>query len=117
LIAQEIRDLAVRARAKQLRPDEIIGSTFTITNPGPMGTGTTLPIINQPQVAILATDGISKKPVVVTDELGTDVIAIHHVGNVTLGWDHRAFDGNYTAAFLSKLKNVLETRDWAAEIA
>ncbi len=116
LIAQEIRDLAVRARAKQLRPDEIMGSTFTITNPGPMGTHVTLPIINQPQVAILATDGIKKKPVVTQDALGTDVIAIHHVGNITLGWDHRAFDGNYTAAFLAKLKEVLETRDWEAEL-
>jgi pyruvate dehydrogenase E2 component (dihydrolipoamide acetyltransferase) len=116
LIAQEIRDLAVRARSKQLRPDEIIGSTFTITNPGPMGTYQTYPIINQPQVAILATDGISKKPVVVQDSLGTDVIAIHHVGTITLGWDHRAFDGSYTAAFLKRVKEVLETRDWEAEI-
>ena len=116
LIAQEIRDIAVRARSKQLRPDEIIGSTFTISNPGPMGTHVTHPIINQPQVAILATDGVTKKPVVVQDSLGSDVIAIHHVGNITLGWDHRAFDGSYTAAFLQRLKEVLETRDWEAEI-
>lgn len=116
LIAQEIRDLAVRARAKQLRPDEVMGSTFTITNPGPMGTYFTLPIINQPQVAILATDGISKKPVVISDDFGNDVIAVHHVGNITLGWDHRAFDGNYTAAFLARVREVLQTRDWEAEI-
>lgn len=116
LIAQEIRDLAVRARSKQLRPDEIMGSTFTISNPGPMGTHITHPIINQPQVAILATDGVSRKPVVVQDSLGTDVIAIHHVGCITIGWDHRAFDGSYAAAFLNRVREVLQSRDWEAEI-
>jgi pyruvate dehydrogenase E2 component (dihydrolipoamide acetyltransferase) len=116
LIAQEIRDLAVRARSKKLQPEEIMGSTFTITNPGPYGSFQTFPIINQPQVAILATDGVSKKPVVVTDEFGQDVIAIHHMGMLTLGWDHRAFDGGYTAQFLARLKEVLETRDWESEL-
>ena len=117
LIAQEIRDLAVRAKNKQLRPDEVIGSTFTISNPGPMGTHMTMPIINQPQVAILATDGIAKKPVVVQDSTGADLIAIHHVGILTLGWDHRAFDGGYAAAFLARVKEILQTRDWAAEVS
>lgn len=117
LIAQEIRDLAVRAKNKQLRPDEVIGSTFTISNPGPMGTFMTMPIINQPQVAILATDGIAKKPVVVQDSTGADLIAIHHVGILTLGWDHRAFDGGYAAAFLARVKEILQTRDWAAEVS
>jgi 2-oxoglutarate dehydrogenase E2 component (dihydrolipoamide succinyltransferase) len=116
LIAQEIRDLAVRARSKKLQPEEIMGSTFTITNPGPYGSFQTFPIINQPQVSILATDGVSKKPVVVSDEFGQDVIAIHHVGMLTLGWDHRAFDGGYTAQFLARLKEVLETRDWESEL-
>ena len=116
LIAQEIRDLAVRARTKKLQPEEIMGSTFTITNPGPYGSQQTFAIINQPQVAILATDGIKKKPVVVQDEFGQDVIAIHHMGMLTLGWDHRAFDGGYTAAFLNRLREVLEERDWESEI-
>ncbi len=116
LIAQEIRDLAVRARGKKLQPEEIMGSTFTITNPGPYGSFQTFPIINQPQVAILATDGVTKRPVVVPDEFGQDVIAIHHMGMLTLGWDHRAFDGGYTAQFLSRVKEVLETRDWESEI-
>jgi len=116
LIAQEIRDLALRARAKKLQPEEIMGSTFTITNPGPYGSYQTFPIINQPQVAILATDGIKKRPVAVQDEFGQDVIAIHHMGMLTLGWDHRAFDGGYTAAFLNRLREVLEERDWESEI-
>ena len=116
LIAQEIRDLAVRAKSKQLRPDEVIGSTFTISNPGPLGTFMTMPIINQPQVAILATDGIAKKPVVVQDSTGADLIAIHHVGILTLGWDHRAFDGGYAAAFLARVREILQTRDWVAEV-
>lgn len=117
LIAQEIRDLAVRAKNKQLRPDEVIGSTFTISNPGPMGTYMTMPIINQPQVAILATDGVAKKPVVVQDSNGADLIAIHSVGILTLGWDHRAFDGGYAAAFLSRVREILQTRDWTAEVS
>lgn len=116
LIAQEIKDLATRAKNKQLRPDEVIGSTFTISNPGPLGTYMTMPIINQPQVAILATDGIVKRPVVIQDSTGADVIAIHHMGILTLGWDHRAFDGGYAAAFLAKVREVLQTRDWVAEI-
>ena len=93
LIAREISDLADRARNKQLSPDEIAGGTFTITNPGPWGTFITLPIINQPQVAILSTDGIRKRPWVVTDADGNDSIAIRHVGVLALAWDHRAFDG------------------------
>ncbi len=117
LIAREIRDLATRARTKQLGPDEILGGTFTITNMGPFGTLMTLPIINQPQVAILATDAITKRPVVVEGPDGDDAIAIHPVGVVTLAWDHRAFDGAYAASFLHALREVLETRDWEAELA
>ena len=117
LIAREIRDLATRARTKQLGPDEIIGGTFTITNMGPYGTLMTLPIINQPQVAILATDSISKRAVVVEGPDGDDAIAIHPVGVIALAWDHRAFDGSYAASFLHAVREILETRDWEAELA
>jgi 2-oxoglutarate dehydrogenase E2 component (dihydrolipoamide succinyltransferase) len=117
LIAREIRDLATRAKTKQLKPDEIVGGTFTITNMGPFGTSITLPIINQPQVAILATDGIKKQPVVIEGPDGEDSIAIHHVGALSLAWDHRAFDGAYAASFLRAMKEDLETRDWEAELA
>ena len=117
LIAREIRDLATRARTKQLGPDEILGGTFTVTNMGPYGTLMTLPIINQPQVAILATDGVRKRPVVVEGPDGDDAIAIHPVGVLALAWDHRAFDGAYAAAFLHAVREVLESRDWEAELA
>ncbi len=96
-------------------PDDVLGGTFTITNPGPFGTFMTLPIINQPQVAILSTDGITKRPVVVSGPEG-DAIAIHHTGVLALAWDHRAFDGAYAAAFLHALREVLEQRDWEAEL-
>ncbi|MDQ1479332.1 MAG: hypothetical protein QOI44_193, partial [Actinomycetota bacterium] len=117
LVAREIRDLAARAKSKQLGPDEVVGGTFTITNMGPFGTTLTLPIINQPQVAIMATDGIRKEPVVVEGRDGEDSIAIHHVGALVLAWDHRAFDGAYAASFLNEVRTVLETRDWDAELA
>ena len=116
-IAREIHDLAARARSKQLMPDEIAGSTFTITNPGPWGTFMTLPIINQPQVAILSTDGIRKRPWVVTGPDGEDSIAIRHVGILALTWDHRAFDGAYAAAFLQAMKDTIQGTDWEAELA
>jgi pyruvate dehydrogenase E2 component (dihydrolipoamide acetyltransferase) len=114
-LSRDIHDLATRARAKQLGPDEVVGGTFTITNPGPYGTFMTLPIINQPQVAILSTDGIKQRPVVVNTPDG-DAIAIHHTGILALTWDHRAFDGAYAAAFLGAMREVLEERDWEAEL-
>ena len=114
-IAREIHDLATRARARRLVPDEVLGGTFTITNPGPYGTFMTLPIINQPQVAILSTDGIKKRPVVVSGP-GGDAVAIHHTGILVLTWDHRAFDGAYAAAFLGAMQTELEERDWEAEL-
>jgi 2-oxoglutarate dehydrogenase E2 component (dihydrolipoamide succinyltransferase) len=117
LIAREVRDLAARAKSKQLSPDEIIGGTFTITNMGPFGTAQTFAIINQPQVAILATDGIRKEPVVIGGPDGDDAIVVHHVGFLSLAWDHRAFDGAYAASFLNEMRTVLETRDWEAELA
>ena len=76
----------------------------------------TMPIINQPQVAIMSTDAIVRKPVVARLSDGTESIAIHPVGNLAMSWDHRAFDGAYAAGFLSKVKRVLETQDWSAEI-
>ncbi len=75
-----------------------------------------LPIINQPQVAILSTDGVHRRPVVVTDADGDESIAIHSVGLLAMSWDHRAFDGAYAAAFLREVKEILETRDWEAEL-
>ena len=109
-VAREINDLAARARSKQLGPDEIMGGTFTITNMGPFGTLFTVPIINQPQVAILATDAIRKRPVVVEGPDGEDAIAIHAVGMLTLTWDHRAFDGAYAASFLHAVGEIIETQ-------
>ncbi len=115
-IAREISDLAARARSKKLTPDDISGGTFTITNPGPYGTLLTMPIMNQPQVAILSTDGVKRRPVAVTLPDGGEAVAIHSVGNLALAWDHRAFDGAYAAAFLHRIKELLETRDWAQEL-
>jgi 2-oxoglutarate dehydrogenase E2 component (dihydrolipoamide succinyltransferase) len=115
-IARDVSDLAGRARSKKLTPDDISDGTFTITNPGPYGTLLTMPIINQPQVAILSTDGVQRRPVVIDLPDGTEGIAIHSVGNLALSWDHRAFDGAYAAAFLHRVKELLETRDWEAEL-
>ena len=115
-LAREIHDLAARARSKQLSADDIADGTFTITNPGKYGTMMQFPVINQPQVAILSTDGISRKPVVVTDANGDEAIAIHSVGVLALAWDHRAFDGAYVAAFLDRLREIIQTRDWVAEL-
>ncbi|MCB0951306.1 MAG: 2-oxo acid dehydrogenase subunit E2, partial [Microthrixaceae bacterium] len=114
-IADDISDLAGRARNKQLGPDELTGGTFTLSNSGAYGSLLVAPIINQPQVAILSTDGVSRKPVVVTDPFGNESIAIHSMGNLTLCWDHRAFDGAYAAAFLSRVRENMETRDWNTE--
>ncbi|MEY2583344.1 MAG: hypothetical protein QOE09_3193 [Ilumatobacteraceae bacterium] len=115
-IAREINDLARRARSRKLGPDEISGGTFTISNNGSAGSVLTMPIINQPQVAILSTDAIVRRPVVVHSEDGSEGIAIHPVGNLAMSWDHRAFDGAYAAGFLVKMKQTLETRDWSAEL-
>lgn len=115
-IAREIHDLASRARNRRVSPDEISGGTFTITNNGSAGSVLTMPIINQPQVAILSTDAITKKPVVIEVPGGGESIAIHPVGNLAMAWDHRAFDGAYAAGFLVKVKSILETRDWSSEL-
>lgn len=110
-IAREINDLATRARAGKLRPDEMTEGGYTITNNGAFGTVITAPIINQPQVAILSADGIRKKPVVIESE-GGDSIAIRPVGVLAQSFDHRAVDGSYSAAFLAEVKKALESRNW-----
>jgi pyruvate dehydrogenase E2 component (dihydrolipoamide acetyltransferase) len=115
-IAREISDLANRAKSRKLGPDEISGGTFTISNNGSAGSVLTMAIINQPQVAILSTDAIVRKPVVATLPDGGEAIVIHPVGNLAMTWDHRAFDGAYAAGFLVKVKELLETRDWSAEL-
>ncbi len=115
-IAREINDLAERARTKQLSVDDITGGTFTVSNSGSFGSYLVLPIINQPQVAILSTDGVTRRPVVVTADDGTEAVAIHSVGLLGMSWDHRAFDGGYAAAFLRAVKEAIETRDWEAEL-
>jgi 2-oxoglutarate dehydrogenase E2 component (dihydrolipoamide succinyltransferase) len=115
-IARRIRDLADRARNRQLNADDIAGGTFSITNDGPFGTYFTVPIINQPQVAILATDGIARRPVVVTQADGSESIAIHSTGVLGTSWDHRAVDGAYVSSFLARMAELLSSRDWAAEL-
>jgi pyruvate dehydrogenase E2 component (dihydrolipoamide acetyltransferase) len=115
-VARRIRDLAERARGRQLNADDIAGGTFSITNDGPFGTYFTVPIINQPQVAILATDGIARRPVVVTQPDGSESIAIHSTGILGVSWDHRAVDGAYVSLFLRKVADLLGSRDWAAEL-
>jgi pyruvate dehydrogenase E2 component (dihydrolipoamide acetyltransferase) len=114
-IAREIADVASRARNGKLRTDDLVGGTFGISNSGPFGSFMVAPLIIQPQVAILSTDGISRKPVVVTDGEGGESIAIHSVGMLVLSWDHRAFDGAYAAAFLRRVKEILEHHDWPSE--
>jgi len=115
-IARRVRDLAERARNRQLSADDIAGGTFSITNDGPFGTYFTVPIINQPQAAILATDGVKRRPVVVQLPDGSESIAIHSMGMIGVSWDHRAVDGAYVSSFLRRMAEVLATRDWTAEL-
>jgi len=115
-LAAEVADLAERARAKRLTADDLSGGTFSITNVGQYGTVVTLPVINQPQVAILSTDGVRMRPVAVATERGEWTVAVHPVGNLSLTFDHRAVDGAYAAAFLARVRELLETRDWAQEV-
>ena len=115
-IARRIRELAERARSKKLTADDISGGTFSITNAGPFGTFMTAPVINQPQIAILSTDGVKRRPIVVAGDDGTEAIAIHSMGLLCLSWDHRAVDGAYAAAFVARIAELLATHDWAAEL-
>jgi pyruvate/2-oxoglutarate dehydrogenase complex dihydrolipoamide acyltransferase (E2) component len=112
-LATRIKDLARRARDNQLTPDEVRGGSFTITNPGGYGSIIATPVINQPQVAILDTEAIVKRPVVITDELGNDSIAIRSMTYLCMSWDHRALDGAIAAQFLAALKRRLEA--WPVE--
>jgi pyruvate/2-oxoglutarate dehydrogenase complex dihydrolipoamide acyltransferase (E2) component len=112
--ARAIQDLAERARTKKLLPDDVQGGTFTITNPGSFGTFHGTPIINQPQSAILGTYALVKRPWVVQDELGSDVIAIRPLMNLTLTYDHRLVDGAYAGMYLRDLRDRLQSWDEAA---
>jgi pyruvate/2-oxoglutarate dehydrogenase complex dihydrolipoamide acyltransferase (E2) component len=110
-LAARIKDVARRARARELSPDEVRGGTFTITNPGQYGSIMATPIINQPQVGILDFEAVVKRPVVITDGEGNDSIAIRPMTILGLSWDHRALDGALSAQFLASVKRHLE--DWA----
>jgi pyruvate dehydrogenase E2 component (dihydrolipoamide acetyltransferase) len=114
-IARTIGDLAARARAKKLNPDEVGGSTFTLTNSGIFGDEFSTPIINQPESAILCISALKKEPVVLTDDGGNDTIAIRQMQHFTLGFDHRLIDGAEACKFMLELKRGLES--WDAEIA
>lgn len=113
-LALRIDAVVKRARNNELSADDLSGGTYTLSNPGPFGTFFTAPIINQPQVAILSIDAITKRPVVIAGPEG-DSIGIRPVGVLAHSFDHRAFDGAYSAAFLQRLKSLLEQRDWSLE--
>ena len=113
-LQRAITDLGERARAKKLKPEEVQGGTFTITNPGIFGAKFGMPIINQPQVAIMGVGGIVKKPVVVTDKDGTDSIAIRSMMHLSIGYDHRIIDGAVADQFMSDVKKFLE--GWNEEL-
>jgi 2-oxoglutarate dehydrogenase E2 component (dihydrolipoamide succinyltransferase) len=115
-VARRIWDLAQRARTRQLTADDITGGTFSITNDGPFGTHFTVPIINQPQVAIMATDTVTRRPMVVPLSDGAESIAIHSVGLLGMSWDHRAVDGAYVSSYLHRVADVLASRDWITEL-
>ena len=109
-----ITDLGERARSKKLMPQDVEGSTFTITNPGQFGAVFGLPIINQPNSAIMGVGGISKQPMVVTDKDGNDSIAIRSVVHLTLGYDHRLIDGAVADQFMALVKKTLE--NWSEDV-
>jgi 2-oxoglutarate dehydrogenase E2 component (dihydrolipoamide succinyltransferase) len=111
-LARAIADLAGRARAHQLKADEIQGSTFTITNPGPYGSIASVPIINQPNTGILSLDAIQKRAVVIDD-----TIAIRSMVNISMSWDHRTIDGEIATRFLARVKQNLESWDFAEDVA
>ena len=107
-LGKAIKALARKARDNQLTPDDVRGGTFTITNPGGYGSIMATPVINLPQVAILDTEAVVKRPVVLTDEKGNDSIAIRHMTYLCMSWDHRALDGALAAQFLAALRKRLE---------
>lgn len=107
-LARRIKDLAARARAGALHPDEVRGGTFTITNPGAAGALMATPVLNLPQVAILDLEAIVRRPVVVADADGNESIGIRPMVHLCMGWDHRALDGLYAAQFLTALRRRVE---------
>jgi 2-oxoglutarate dehydrogenase E2 component (dihydrolipoamide succinyltransferase) len=113
-LAVGFNDLATRAKSKKLTADDLQGGTYTLSNPGPFGTLFTAPIINQPQVGILSMDAVKKRPHVIESPAG-DSIAIRPVGILAHSFDHRAIDGAYSAAYLQRLKTIIETTDWNSE--
>jgi len=113
-LQRAISDLGERARSKKLKPDEVQGGTFTITNPGIFGAKFGLPIINQPQVAIMGVGGITKKPVVITDREGNDAIAIRSMMHLSIGYDHRIIDGAVADQFMDEVKKFLQ--NWNEEL-
>jgi pyruvate dehydrogenase E2 component (dihydrolipoamide acetyltransferase) len=115
-LAAAITGLADRARRRRLGVAELSGATFTLTNVGAQGTVMAVPIINQPQVAILSTDGVRPRPVASTGPDGEWAVTVHPVGNLSLSFDHRAIDGAYAAAFLSRVRTILEERAWSDEV-
>jgi len=115
-LARAIHERSAAAHARTLTPDDVTGATFTLTNAGGHGTLLTAPIISQPQVAIISTDGVVPRPVAVPTVDGHG-IAVHPVGNLSLSFDHRAFDGAYASAFLRRVVELLETRHWGEELA
>jgi pyruvate dehydrogenase E2 component (dihydrolipoamide acetyltransferase) len=116
-IARNIRSVAENARAGKLGPDDLVGYSFSITNPGPFGSFLSAPIIPPGNSAILSTDVVSKRPVVIQLPNGSDAIAIRHTGYLGLSWDHRVFDGSTAVLFLKRIKENLETWDWEQEVS
>lgn len=114
-IAEAIKAMSTKARDRKLTPDDMSGATYSISNSGPFGTLITASVISQPQVAIMSTDGIKKRPVVIESEHG-DTIGIRPVGILAQSFDHRAFDGAYSAAFMNRVRQILEQTDWSAEL-
>ena len=114
-LARKIADLAARTRTNKVTPDELGGGTFTITNYGSAGTLFDTPIINQPQVAILGTGALVKRPVVVEDRFGNESIAVRHMMYLSISYDHRLIDGAVAARFLSSVKERLEDGDFGGE--
>ena len=115
--ARKISEISMLLRDGKYNLDDVTGSTFTISNNGSFNSFLTSPIINQPNVAILSTESVKKRPVVLEMDDGSDSIAIRHVGILSLTWDHRAFDGSTALMFLNSIKNKLENTDWSQEIS